>query len=225
MLELRKSGMTYTAIGQHFGLSAKSAYGWVVRAMEQLIPPENAEQVRTILLEECNEIINRLWAEATADNLAVVNSLSRWIDTKARLMGLYPREGHTVQVVNAINAKDEIRRTIRFVLPGQNGGPDRELDMSALPPNPYDGMAPNPDAVALEGPRPRSTTPFGSVVEEPRKPHPFDQQPQPPRAEPTVDPYGHLDTRGMPPDGRHFLNRGSLDGPQHGPPDPKGWMK
>jgi hypothetical protein len=197
--------------------------------MENLIPPETAEQVRTIELHRLDTLINRIWEQCTADNLAAINTYTRLADQRAKLMGLYPREGHTAQVVNAVK-DDQINQLIRFVTPGQNGGPDQIIDMTAQQPNPYPPDAkPDLELKSIEGPRARQEPPFGSILEEPRKPHPFDPQP-PARPEPMVDPYGHV-VRGVP-DGRFFIdNRGPVGNPN--PPSafgPRGggknsWMK
>ena len=110
MLEFRKSGLTHAEIGQRFGVSAKTAYKWIVRGMEHLVPVETASQVRAVELGRLDTLINRIWPQCTADNLAAINTFTRLADLRAKLCGLYPRDPtQAVQVASVLLPTNETR--------------------------------------------------------------------------------------------------------------------
>jgi hypothetical protein len=69
-IELRKQGRTLAAIGEHFGVSAKTAYTWIVRGIERLVPPETAEIARSIELNRYDELLENWRDRALKDNPA-----------------------------------------------------------------------------------------------------------------------------------------------------------
>jgi hypothetical protein len=83
-------------------------------------------------------------------------------------MGLYPRDPVQIGINTGSTGPIEPEGLqISFVSPSHKR--QSVLDMAPNPPpNPYDGAAPNYATPAIEKPRARTETPFGSIVEEPR---------------------------------------------------------
>jgi hypothetical protein len=210
-LELRKTGLTHAEIGARFNISAKTAHKWICRGMEKLIPAETAEQVRAIELHRLDSLINRIWPQCTADNLAAINTYTRLADARAKLMGLYPRDPVQIGINTGSTGPSEPDGIqINFVSPSHKM--KSVFDMAAnLPPNPYDGAAPNYATPAIEKPRARTETPFGSIVEEPRA---------------NPDPHAHLPKWHSPDSVDNTKPAGGAAPPSlwdRG--DPKGWMR
>jgi hypothetical protein len=162
-------------------------------------------------------LINRIWPQCTADNLAAINTYTRLADQRAKLMGLYPRDPVAqIGIVTGTGPKEPEGIEIRFVPgPGQRGKTNDPVPPPKPEPNPYAHAAPDYAKVAIEAPRPRQQTPFGAVHEAPREP----QQPH--------DPFAHL-PKMHPPTGRIDNTQGGGDAPSsmwNRSGDPKGWMR
>ena len=100
-IELRKSGLTYEAIGEHLGISKQSAHELVGRALERFdsTTTEAVEHLRREEAAKLAAVHEVLWPGVMAGDLAVTD---RWLKLSARasqLLGLdrsitQPAEAH-----------------------------------------------------------------------------------------------------------------------------------
>lgn len=87
MLELRKQGWTYQAIGDQYGITAPSAYQRVKKALHDLVV-EPAEEVRQIELGKLDRAEKAISAKVEAGDTRAIDSMLRIMERRARYMGL-----------------------------------------------------------------------------------------------------------------------------------------
>lgn len=88
-LELRKAGYTYAQIAAELGYkSVSAAYGAVVRAMEKLVPVEDAEALRQLEREKLDKMERVLWQQAEGGDHAAIDRILRIMERRARLTGI-----------------------------------------------------------------------------------------------------------------------------------------
>ena len=88
MLELRKQGWTYQAIGDQYGITAPSAYQRVKKALHDLVA-EPAEEVRQIELQRLDRMQQAVDDKIAAGELRSIDQGLRIMDMRAKLLGLY----------------------------------------------------------------------------------------------------------------------------------------
>lgn len=89
-LELRKSGMTYSAIGKALGVSICMAHKDVHHVIDQLAKEarETAEAVRDIELERLDAMLKALWPAVEEGDTSSISTALRVAERRARLLGL-----------------------------------------------------------------------------------------------------------------------------------------
>jgi hypothetical protein len=132
----------------------------VCLAMDRMIE-EPARDVLKMEIARLNELQSAIYADAREGDLAAQAMYLRLADHRAKLLGLYPREGHN-QVMLNVDGGGEPTIRVAFVLP-----PKRDEASSAAPIDVTSRMEPNYDLKALPKPPQRARTPFGALWEEP----------------------------------------------------------
>jgi len=91
-VELRKEGYTYQEIADELGYkSPASSRSALLRAMERMLPIEEAEEVRAIEAARLDAMTQRLWAKFKQKgkvNLGIIDRLLRVMERRARLLGI-----------------------------------------------------------------------------------------------------------------------------------------
>ena len=91
-VELRKEGHTYQEIADELRYKSPSgARDAILRAMEKMLPVEEAEEVRKMEAMRLDAITQRLWGkfkEKGKVNLGIVDRLLRIMERRARLLGI-----------------------------------------------------------------------------------------------------------------------------------------
>jgi hypothetical protein len=128
--------------------------------MDRMIE-EPARDVLKMEIARLNELQSAIYADAREGDLAAQAMYLRLADHRAKLLGLYPREGHN-QVMLNVDGGGEPTIRVAFVLP-----PKRDEASSAAPIDVTSRMEPNYDLKALPKPPQRARTPFGALWEEP----------------------------------------------------------
>lgn len=83
-------GHSYRSIANLMGVNVKTAYKYVQSEIIELREQtrDDAEAVRDIEVERCDELIMGLWPGATAGDPQVVAAVIRVMERRARLLGL-----------------------------------------------------------------------------------------------------------------------------------------
>lgn len=87
MLELRKQGWTYQAIGDKFGMTAPSAYERVKKALHASVA-EPAEDVRQMELERLDHLYQKLSPKVEAGDTRAIQTALSIMDRRAKMLGL-----------------------------------------------------------------------------------------------------------------------------------------
>jgi len=89
-LELRKAGASYKQIAEKLGYAdPKGAWSAVMRALDRLVPKEDAEKVRKLELSRLDTIALRLWKRIVEEgDIQAVNAYLRVMERRARYLGL-----------------------------------------------------------------------------------------------------------------------------------------
>jgi hypothetical protein len=89
-LEMRKSGMTYRAIGAALGVSQCMAHKDVHHVIDILAREarETAEAIREIELERLDAMLAALWPAVEAGDTSSISTALRVAERRARLLGL-----------------------------------------------------------------------------------------------------------------------------------------
>lgn len=91
-LEYRVQGYTYREIGEQMGVTAQTAYNWVVEEIRQ-IPKEAADNVRErelAVLDKMQTVVLQTFLDAPEEHLA--NTLFKIMDRRNRFLGLTPAD-------------------------------------------------------------------------------------------------------------------------------------
>lgn len=86
-LEMRKAGMTYTAIGKELGCSHQYAQVAVEAALKRVLQ-EPADAVRKLECERLDAMLLGTWARAATGNLGALDAVLKIMARRARLLGL-----------------------------------------------------------------------------------------------------------------------------------------
>ena len=89
-LELRKTGLSYRAIGDALGVSHGQAYNDVMRALRQLAKKQDgiAEELRILEDQRLDDMLAPMMTQAKRGNQGAVDRVLRIMDRRARLWGL-----------------------------------------------------------------------------------------------------------------------------------------
>lgn len=87
MLELRKKGWTYRAIGEKYGMSAPSAYERVKKALYNTVA-EPAEDLRQMELERLDDLYTKLSAKIEAGDVRAISTALSIMDRRAKMLGI-----------------------------------------------------------------------------------------------------------------------------------------
>lgn len=128
VIELRRSGATWSVIAERVGYAGPSgAYKAYQRAAERMIRP-NLEELRDTELDRLDRLQLGLWGKAIQGDVRAVDSVLRIIDRRARLLGLdAPSQVNLKAEVNTYDANSidsEVARLIQIL----DSGAARELD-------------------------------------------------------------------------------------------------
>jgi len=112
VLELRKTGMTWTRISELTGYAdASGAYRAYIRALKRVVK-EPAEQVRTLEIERLDYLWNSLMAKATDGDPQAIGVMLRIMERRSRLLGL-DAPTKVQQEVTTWEGGDSIDRAVR----------------------------------------------------------------------------------------------------------------
>lgn len=87
VLELRKTGMSFTRIARATGYTKAGAYGAFRRALLAIVQ-EPAEEVRVLEVARLDALLESLWATAIAGDLRAVDRVLAVMTRRASLLGL-----------------------------------------------------------------------------------------------------------------------------------------
>lgn len=87
---LRKTGATYSQIGQALGISTVTAHSHVKRYMDELIKQvrEDVKVVRDLEIERLDALLLGLWDRARKGDDKAVNTTLRIMERRSALLGL-----------------------------------------------------------------------------------------------------------------------------------------
>jgi hypothetical protein len=107
VLNLRRTGMSFTVIARRLGYSSSSgAYNAFKRAMDR-ITQEPAEELRRLELERLDEMFEALWPNVKKGRGYAVEKALMIMDRRARLLGLDAPTKHQVTVSDSVAAEIE----------------------------------------------------------------------------------------------------------------------
>jgi hypothetical protein len=157
-LGYREQGYGFLEIAREMKVSISTAHAYVVEGLD-LIPLENAKRVLAMELKRLDAVMAAHYGNAVAGDLAATSAVLRVMDQRAKLLGLYPKEGSALIALNggAVNGADggaPLPVQITFVVPTGR----REAQEDA-PPAPEHG--PYPWQKALPAPAPLQKDAFG----------------------------------------------------------------
>jgi hypothetical protein len=149
----RLSGYSFEEIASEMKLSLTTAHRWITEALDRVIK-EPATAVLTMELRRLDDMQTGVYEAATNGDPVAVHAMLRIIDARARLLGLYPRNGEASMLmhIGADGQPDRPAIAITFHMPE----PQQPPPLDVTPAQPVDYRQPR-----LEGPRPRERTPFG----------------------------------------------------------------
>jgi hypothetical protein len=136
-LTLRQEGKPYRVIAEELGVSTQSAYNYVCKAMEGIIPAETAQHAPMLELQRLDQYQASLHPLAIGGDQQAVQTCLKVMAHRARLLGLFAQDGQGVTLsFGEKQGKAELEGIqIRFVEspyanepmpePGVNGVPER----------------------------------------------------------------------------------------------------
>jgi transposase-like protein len=114
-LTYREQGYTYEQIAAQMKRPPQTIHRWVTQAMDRLID-EPARRVLALELRRLDRLQSAVYHAAADGDLAAIRSYLDIADRRAKLLGLYPKEGqHAAVTLSRSDEKDEIK--IEFVMP------------------------------------------------------------------------------------------------------------
>jgi hypothetical protein len=111
---LREQGYSFQQIGEHLGVAPNTAHHWVVQLMREM-PAETAEVLRTTELRRLDALFAAFYDDGLGGDLPAAAMALRISDQRARLCGLYPKDGQQLGLTVKSDAVDAI--SIEFVWP------------------------------------------------------------------------------------------------------------
>jgi hypothetical protein len=126
-LSFREAGHSYVKIARHMKASVSTVHGWVVQGMS-MIPVNNAKEVLALELQRLDNLMSAHYANAVNGDVSATEMCLRVIEKRARLCGLFPREGQLAQILVAAAANGEVQplTQIEFVIPGTKPEDDEQ---------------------------------------------------------------------------------------------------
>lgn len=128
LLELRKAGMTYQAIGNALGMTRQAAHKAVTKALRELVnhTAEDAAEVRALELLRLDAMLAGLWAQATRGNLGAVDRALRIAERRAKITGI----DAPTKVAPTTNDGDDLGSVTRgvFIVPPEAESVDAWLE-------------------------------------------------------------------------------------------------
>jgi Helix-turn-helix domain len=120
-LQLREQGYTFEQIAKHMRLSMTTVHGYVVEALRE-IPAETAAEVLRPELQRLDNLLSAHYEHAIDGSFSATELVLRVIEKRARLLGLFPREGQPQPLglalkVGAGGEVPDIHMEIEFVTP------------------------------------------------------------------------------------------------------------
>jgi transposase-like protein len=161
-LRLREQGYNYEQIAKHMKTNPSTVYRWVIAAMDR-ITAEPARRVLDLELRRLDTLQCAIYANAVEGDLSAQAMYLRIADQRARLLGLYPRDGQPSVLLNLGRDGEPVQPSIAvsFVLPSPKAEQPPVDVTPQAPQGPPDYSRP-----ALPKPPERQQTPFG-IVERP----------------------------------------------------------
>jgi hypothetical protein len=130
-LSFREAGHSYVKIARHMKASVSTVHGWVVQGMN-MIPINSAKEVLALELQRLDNLMSAHYAHAVNGDVSATEMCLRVIEKRARLCGLFPREGQVAQILVAAADRDvQPLVQVEFVVPT---GKHEEEDAPASPP-------------------------------------------------------------------------------------------
>jgi hypothetical protein len=125
-LTYREQGYTYEQIAAQMKRPPQTIHRWVMQAMDRIID-EPARRVLTLELRRLDRLQSAVYHSAAEGDLPSIKTYLDIADRRAKLLGLYPKEGQHASLslsrANADGTNDEFK--ISFVMPD---GRTLELD-------------------------------------------------------------------------------------------------
>lgn len=128
LLELRKSGMTYQAIGAALCMSRQAAHKAITKALRELLEQsaEDAAEVRALELLRLDALLEGVWALATGGNLGAVDRALRIAERRAKITGI----DAPTKVTPTTTDGDDVENVTRgvFIVPAEAESVDAWLE-------------------------------------------------------------------------------------------------
>jgi hypothetical protein len=160
-LGLREQGYSYEQISEHFKRPKNTVFRWVSESMAALVR-EPSQRLLELELRRLDVLQSEIWENATNGDLSAIAAYLKIADMRARLCGLYPRDGHPSLLLNVGSDTPGMPGiNVSFVLPSPKPEPPAPIDVTPA-------AKPDYSLPAIEGPRPRARTPFGAMWEQPK---------------------------------------------------------
>jgi hypothetical protein len=119
VLELRKAGATFRAIGQQVGFNDSRAHAFYKRAMRGIIV-DDVEDIRALETERLDAMLLVCWAKACEGDLGAVDRVLRVMERRARLLGL-DAEGPVDQVAISSARAEAFLAGMRYLAEATQG--------------------------------------------------------------------------------------------------------
>ena len=131
VVELRRSGWTYSRISQELGVGVAQVGLIVKNALLEIrkVTEESVEQLRQMELERLDEIQRALWPGVESGNLKSIDRMLKLMERRSKLLGLDAptrlagHDGSALTIGHFLTSppsnEEEIDRELRFAL-GEN---------------------------------------------------------------------------------------------------------
>ena len=87
-LELRKAGLSFSAIATQLGYSNASCAQWAIRACLKAIVQEPAREVRDMEVARLDDMLLSIWGEVRKGHLGAHDRALKIMERRAKLLGL-----------------------------------------------------------------------------------------------------------------------------------------
>jgi hypothetical protein len=130
-LGYREQGYSFAQIAGHMKCSQSVVHTWIVQLLQE-VPTENVKEVRRLELARLDQMHSAHYEHATEGDIAATAMCLRIADQRAKLLGLYPKEGTQVLIAPPGGGEKAANSTVNvvFVLPGNGSG--RALSQEAM---------------------------------------------------------------------------------------------
>jgi hypothetical protein len=132
-MNLRRSGATYSEIGNQVGISGQAAFQHVKKEMLRLaeVSSEDATAIRAIEVDRLDRLQLGIWSSATTGHLGAIDKVLKIMERRAKLLGIdSPTLVAEVPIEAAMSPEEAARIQVDLL---SRAGLDR-LNYSIIPP-------------------------------------------------------------------------------------------